>query len=228
MTNPVGRRVFLGTALAAVPAAFVGQRVVLAQGRQDPMLQHFEREALRLHRDVEQGAVSSTHFNRYEALLRTQAVYLPTIGADAQVKAMRRRKTEVLDHVQTHRGHLKQELKQRHGIDLPDADLAPDRLDAAFALLTTEGISPHFGRMAELMKQAGEATNGRRLVRVSSQQDWWSWGCNWWGGMNDADAQFLQIYCAMAILAMGPVGETICALWAIESGISTLFHMWVC
>jgi hypothetical protein len=82
--------------------------------------------------------------------------------------------------------------------------------------------------MADVYQRASQRGAGQ-IVRASvGGQSLWDSICGWWEKSNEIDAALLQIYCAIAFLVGAYLGEALCALWAIESGISDLAHIILC
>lgn len=199
----------------------------------DPMLLHFEREARLIYKGARDGQVTPAACARFEALLRTQAVYLGSIGIDDVVKeAARANKQRLIDVTVSgeHREHMRQALRKRYPeftpSNRPVIEPTVAQITAVADFIEANGISQHFDRMADSVAALSRKQSG--VVQVQSLSDWWNSYCAWQESMNELDQALMMIYCSLGFILMLLGWELMCALWGLESGIVDLWTWLVC
>lgn len=185
------------------------------------------------------GERSPSQLARMEQILRFQALHFRThydddvsATARARVAAVGREAlvAEALAYRDQCCGKIT-ELARRHAPSFAMPKLnAPAYGDLLKALETMErdGLSKHFSTWADAFHRASERGQSHILRANVGGQDMWDSFCGFWEKSNEIDAALLQIYCAMAFFMGIWAAEAICALWAIESGISDLAFAIVC
>jgi hypothetical protein len=101
---------------------------------------------------------------------------------------------------------------------------------SALGDIDQNGLSARFEVRADAMRKVSARPQARVVpARYLAGQSWYDTFCGWWDTSNQIDDALLQAFCAWAILfEIGPFGDIVCAVWAIQNSAEDLMYMLVC
>jgi hypothetical protein len=226
MKSVVGRRVFVGSVVAGLPAVAIGARA-LAQSRGaggaagsthqhpagavDPVYEHLFHEMAAVHNRMRQE-VRGEDVRALAAQLRMLAVYGRTQDHDVRIKAGLRHvidrdgrhtlltREPDLQALQTEIEPYRLRLDSRWRTFFGPSD--PRRRSAVLDRVLTEGVTPRWERLAALLEQAAPQIDRRNgtIARVAlSRQDaeWYAGFCAQLQKELDDVQDVLAVFCGM-------------------------------
>ena len=203
MKSVVGRRVFVGSVVAGLPAVAIGARALAQSGVAggthvhpaaagvDSLTEHVFREMAALHNRMQRG-VRGEDARAFAAQLRTLAVYGRQQDLDRQIRAAVGQAIETQGRqglIWGEPDHARRRAElERYGFKIKeprnDAWVPPEwrRREAALDALRTEGVTGRFDRWAAVLERAAAAADRRGpVLQVARVRQ---------------DTEYLKAYCA--------------------------------